>query len=251
MKSKQRTIKLVLAYDGTDFHGWQVQNDRRTVQGVLGKALADMHKHEVAVTAAGRTDAGVHAAGQTAHFKTDLFGVPEEKFAPALNSLLPDDVTVLSSRHVADNFHARYDARERTYRYYLYPGNPSPPYLSRYSAPAPAAIDIRRLNELAVKLEGKHDFRAFATALENEQSTVRTISCSTFFIQHPFLVYQIRGDGFLRRMVRAIIGTLLEFERSKKSSEQLKEIVRSADRNQGGTTAPSKGLFLHKVTYDE
>lgn len=251
MKSKQRTIKLVLAYDGTDFHGWQVQNDRRTVQGVVGGALAEMHKHEVAVTAAGRTDAGVHAAGQAAHFKTGLSGVPAEKFAPALNSLLPDDVTVLSSRHVSDDFHARYDARERTYRYYLYPGYPAPPYLSRYSFPVYGDIDLRRLNELAAVLEGRHDFRAFATSLEKEQSTVRTISCSVFFLQTPFIVYQIRGDGFLRRMVRAVIGTLLEFERSGGSCEQLTEIIRSADRDRGGTTAPPKGLFLHKVTYDE
>jgi tRNA pseudouridine38-40 synthase len=251
MKGSRRTIKLLIAYDGTDFLGWQIQKQGRTVQGVLEEALHTMHKEPVSLVGSGRTDSGVHAAGQVAHFATGLDGVPSERFAPALNSSLPPDVKVLQSCEVSPDFHARYSAVNRVYRYYFYPSPLCPPYMQRYAYDIKKRLDINRLNAMASVLVGEHDFTTFATAGEEDQTMIRTITSACFFSSGPHLVFHIAGNGFLRKMVRSIVGTLLELEQSGGSGDDAAAILQSKQRERAGTTAPACGLFLHRVDYHE
>jgi tRNA pseudouridine38-40 synthase len=250
MKKSERTIKLDIAYDGTDFFGWQVQKKERTVQGVMQEALRTMHGRDVPLVGSGRTDSGVHAAGQVAHFKSELDSVPADRFAPALNSYLPLDVKVLNSSEASADFHARYSASRRVYRYYLYPSPLCPPYIQRYVCQIKKNLDIAALNEMAAVLIGEHDFNAFAAAGEDEKTTVRTIFAASFFASGPYLVFHIAANGFLRKMVRAILGTLLELEQNNGGASDVEGILHSRQRERAGTTAPASGLFLHQVDYN-
>ncbi len=244
-----RNIRLLIAYDGTRFSGWQVQKKDRTVQGVLEEALAGMHKHPVGITGAGRTDSGVHARGQVANFTSDLPGIPAEKYADALNSVLPKDVLILESGEVPKAFHSRYDAKWRTYRYYILPEGNVYPWQRNYCLPVNRRPDVRRLMEMADCFLGTHDFTTFSAAGSNVKSTVRTVRTSAFFMEGRYLVYQIRGNAFLWRMVRSIVGTLLELESAGKGPEEAAAALASRDRDRAGTTAPPRGLFLHSIDY--
>ncbi len=251
---ESRTILLRLAYDGTDFAGYQVQKRDRTVQSVLEAALHRLHDHPVRTTAAGRTDAGVHAVGQHVAFVTDHGGIPDESFAPALNSLLPGDVTVIRSRRVSATFHAQYDARMRHYRYHLYAAPVILPHRRRYAWRIPEVPDLERLNRDAAAFVGQHDFIAFATIGEEGKSTVRDVQYAGFRRQGDSLIFAIGATGFLRRMVRSIVGTLVERERYRLRREAvpftMEELIGGRDRSRVGTTAPPWGLFFHDVDYD-
>lgn len=248
------TILICLAYDGTDFAGYQVQRGVRTVQGVLEAALAQLHGHPVGTICAGRTDAGVHALGQYVSFETDHGGIPPVSFAPALNSVLPPDLSVLHSRRVPAGFHARYDARQRHYRYYLYVSPVILPHRRRYAWRIPEMPDRERLNREASALVGSHDFRVFATAGEEQGSTVRELRYARFVHHEDTLVFEIGASGFLRRMVRSILGTLMERERMRLRAVPvegtMEDLLASGRREAAGTTAPPWGLFLHHVDYD-
>lgn len=247
--NEERKIKLVISYDGTDFRGWQIQKNDRTVQGEIERALAELHKRKITSYCAGRTDSGVHAAGQVAHFSSDIATIPDARFAPALNSLLPRDVRVLSSVSVSEAFHARYSAVKRTYRYYFYHSSVAPPYIDRYCHCLGTHVNVRKLNDLARVLIGTHDFETFAAVGEDERTTVRSIYDASFFTQGAFLVFQISGNGFLRRMVRSVVGTLLELAFRDRKPEDMNVIIATKNRELAGTTAPSKGLFLYHVDY--
>ena len=244
-----RNIRMTLSYDGSDFCGWQIQSNGRTVQGVLEAALERMHKHRVPVLAAGRTDSGVHANGQVINFFTDIDSINAGAFYTALNSYLPPDVKALSSCMVCDDFHARYDARIRVYRYQLYPSQVMPPVFRKYSWRIRRTPDVPRLNRLASVLVGTHDFSTFVVPRDQSPSRVKDIYSASFFPDSPFIVFKIAGRSFLWRMVRSLVGTLVELESQGADADDLERILESRDRTRAGATAPACGLFLHKVIY--
>ncbi|AEJ62133.1 tRNA pseudouridine synthase A [Spirochaeta thermophila DSM 6578] len=246
----QRNIKVVLAYDGTDFVGWQRQPNGRSVQGVVEDALARMHKHPVHVHAAGRTDSGVHAVGQCINFITDIDSLPVEKFALALNSFLPRDVKALQAEEVPPDFHARYSAVRREYRYYVF-SSPSPyPHLRRYSLWVNRLPDVRLLNAYASCIVGEHDFSSFCSPSDPSPSKVRLIHTASWFPEGARLVFRIVGNAFLWRMVRALVGTMLDLEKQKADPEMMWKILEARDRSAASDSAPAWGLFLHEVQYE-
>ena len=241
-------IKLTVAYDGTAYCGWQIQNDDDTIQGRMEKALEKLHGHPVKLTGAGRTDSGVHARGQCANFITDM-NMPVEKFREALNSFLPPDIRILKSEAVEDSFHARYDATERIYKYYMLPKALSYPWLERYSLVVKSAPDINRLNDLASPLVGFHSFASFASVMEDGYPMERTVNSAVFYQKNGYTVFKISADGFLRRMVRSIVGTVLDLYEKGEDGSAMKAILDAHDRFAAGACAAAKGLFLDQVIY--
>jgi len=246
----ERNVKLTLAYDGTDFAGWQIQRSERTVQGTLQAALERMHNHRVRVTAAGRTDAGVHATGQVANFLTDL-SIPDDKLASAINSYLPLDVRVLASRVVPEAFSSRRSARIRVYSYRINNSKTELPHLRRYSLHVKRQLDTVHLNQLANVLVGKHDYTAFAAAGDANKSKVRRVYSSCFYPEGPFIIYKIAAGSFLWKMVRSIVGTILEISDHNGNGREMAEILESRDRDRVGKTALARGLFLERVIYKD
>ncbi|MDR0554918.1 MAG: tRNA pseudouridine(38-40) synthase TruA [Treponema sp.] len=247
--TSRRTIRLHIAYDGTDFSGWQRQRKERTVQGVLEDALRRIHKEPVNLTGSGRTDAGVHAVGQVAHFYTGIAGMGAERFVPALNSLLPQDVRVLESRETPPGFHARFDAKARTYRYHFICGRSALPHELRYALQLWRRPRLDLLNDYCRFLRGEIDCTVFAVPGDPSKSRSRHISGACFFIQGDKLVFEIRANAFLWKMVRSIAGTLLHCEERAVPPEAFNGILHSGDRNRAGPTLPPQGLFLWKIDY--
>jgi len=245
-----RTIKLIVAYDGTDFLGWQRQaGQARTVQAVLEAALEKMHGHPVALAGAGRTDSGVHARGQAASFQTDIESIKPERFVPALNSLLPADLRIMDSREAAADFHARFSARMRTYRYFFTANRQALPHESRYSLQLWRTPRIGVLNSYCRLLYGERDCAIFAGSGDTSKSTYRNITHAAFLAEGERLVFEISANAFLLKMVRSVAGTFLHYEERGTPSAQLRDIIASGDRSQAGPTLPPHGLFLWKVEY--
>lgn len=247
-----RNIRLDISYDGTNFAGWQKQSASsaaRTVQGELEAALFRLHKKSIPLVGSGRTDAGVHAAGQVANFHTDIAAMPAERFVPALNSLLPPDVRILRAQEVQPGFHARFDARERTYRYFLDCSVSVPAYELPYCWPLFRRPDVRRLNSMASVLHGEMDCSVFAAAGDKSFSKSRFFYRAGFFPEGRKLVFQISANAFLWKMVRSILGTILDLEKKGASREDFIRIVKSGRRSLAGQTAPAKGLFLWNIRY--
>ena len=248
-----RNIKLTLSYDGTRFAGWQRQErkDRavRTVQGEVEKALAKIHKAHIPLTGSGRTDAGVHAVGQVANFYTDIASIPAERFVQAINALLPQDVRVLSAQKASDEFNARFDARERTYRYFLHCGAQVPAHEVPYCWPLFRRPNVQRLNEMAALLCGELDCTSLAAAGDKSASKSRFLYGASFFPEGDKLVFQISANAFLWKMVRATLGTLLELEKKGEGAAAFRRVIESRDRRLAGMSAPAKGLFLWNVRY--
>jgi tRNA pseudouridine38-40 synthase len=249
----RRPIKLVVAYDGTDFGGWQRQKNARSVQEELEKALEKMHGSPVRLTGAGRTDSGVHARGQAAGFFTDIASIPAEKFALALNRLLPQDIRVLSSAEGSADFHARFDASLRRYRYFMSFGPTQDASARRYAWSLGRRPSLRALNPMASVLLGEHDFSAFASAKDISLSKSRFVAESAFWYEGENLVYQVAANAFLWRMVRSFVGTLIFLESQVSCPEEgvarLKGILEGGRREDAGPTAPPYGLFLWDVEY--
>ncbi len=244
-----RRIKLILSYDGTDFSGWQLQKNDRTVQEEIEKALEKLHGKPVRITGSGRTDAGVHAVGQVCHFDTDS-SIPDGKFKAALNSLLPHDVRILSSCEAADDFHARYSARRRVYMYYIRETEFPLPFYRNYCYRMRNVPPLNSLNACARQIVGVHDFTTFSAAGDRSSSKIREIYASNFFIENGYIVYKIEGTAFLWKMVRSLVGTMLEVASSPLSGGLMKEILLSKERNLAGPTAPAQGLYFFKVEYE-
>ena len=246
----ERKIRLNLSYDGTDFAGWQTQNSERTVQAELEKALTAVLGHSVSATGSGRTDSGVHASQQVVHFVSDNPSIPPGRYRDAVNAHLPRDIRVLSSVEVPEAFHARYDARIRVYRYQILNDEAAPAYFDRYCYLIRRPLSVLRLNSLAAPLSGVHDFTTFAAAGDVSKSKVREIFSASFYREGPFLIFRIAGNAFLWKMVRSILGTILEMDKQGGSPEDMRKALDARDRLQAGTTAPARGLFLHRVLYD-
>ncbi len=247
----KRRIALRIAYDGTDFCGWQRQKRDPSVQGVLEEALTAVHKSPVGIAGSGRTDSGVHASGQTAHFDSSGIRLPAERFPQALNRHLPLSVRVLRAREVSSQFHARYSARCRVYRYYIAPaGAAVSPEKIRYRWALGRRPSIRRLNALCRPLLGSHDFTTFAAVGDASKSRVREVRAASFLPCGEDLVFEIAGNAFLWRMVRSLAGTLVSLEGEGAGAGAMEEILQARDRRAARTTAPAQGLFLHQVLYE-
>jgi tRNA pseudouridine38-40 synthase len=249
----RRNIKLTVAYDGTDFSGWQRQAAGRTVQAVLEDALQEIHKEKTVVNAAGRTDAGVHAAGQTVNFYSPLSGIPALNYVPALNGLLPADVRVIAAEEAPEGFHARFDARLRRYRYHFICGRQALPHERRYALQLFRRPAINLLNEYARLLHGETDCSFFASpsdsALKRGGSPFRFISQAYFFQKADSLIFEIGANAFLWKMVRSVAGTLLFYESRLLPPAAFRELLLSGDHGKAGPVAPPQGLFLWNVEY--
>lgn len=245
-KRAMANYKLVLSYDGTDFCGWQRQVDKRTVQGELEEALAKISGTKITVNGAGRTDAGVHAQGQVANFKADL-RLKEKDLRQALNALLPDDVKVLSIQKAASDFHARKMAKSKIYQYRICNSRLISPFLLRYVLYWPALLNIQKMAEAAALFEREADFTAFSS--NRLLYPVRKVFCSEIKKKGKEIIYTIEANGFLRYMVRTIVGTLLEVGRGKMEPYEIEDIFNEKKRSLAGPTAPAKGLCLVKVIY--
>jgi len=260
------TFKIVLAYDGTDFVGWQRQASGLSIQGVLEDALRTLDDRDVTVTGAGRTDAGVHALAQVASFSLER-AIDRDTLVRALNAHLPETIRVLSAEEVPPTFNPR-RARTKTYRYRIRNGPVLSPFERRYAWHVVSALDVGAMDAAARRLEGRHDFAAFQTVGSDVVTTERTIfsslilrpaqderSTNTLVVSlsnhEPLIVYEITGDGFLRHMVRAIVGTLVEIGRGRRPADWIDNVLASRDRSAAGSTVPAAGLFLVRVDYGD
>jgi tRNA pseudouridine38-40 synthase len=242
--------KAIISYDGSLFAGYQVQPDKRTVQSELEKALRKLHKGEnIKVSASGRTDAGVHAKGQVIHFDSP-YSFPEENWSRGLNALLPEDIVILKIQQTSSDFHSRFDASGKEYRYFIYLSKVRDPFLRNYAHHFPYDLDYEAIREAIQHLIGTHDFTSFCSAKTEVSDKVRTISGIDFFEEDGKLIFRFVGSGFLYNMVRILVGTLLEVGTNKKSALDIKEILRKKDRSYAGKTAPGDGLYLWQVFYD-
>jgi tRNA pseudouridine38-40 synthase len=243
-----RNIKLLIAYDGTDFCGWQRQDNCRTVQGAIEDALEKMHGSPVTLTGSGRTDSGVHAVGQAANFYTTIDSIAADRFAPALNSLLPKDVSILDACEAESGFHARFSARARTYRYHFL-NRPALPHESRYNLQLYRFPRIETLNAYGRLILGETDCSIFAASSDMSKSKNRYVYNAQFFIEGDRLIFEITANAFLRSMVRSVAGTFLHYEEKDTPPETLREIIAKGERGLAGPTLPPQGLFLWKVDY--
>lgn len=256
-----RNICLTVSYDGTNFCGWQRQDKSdggkpvRTVQAEIEKVLEKIHKVPVALTGSGRTDSGVHAVGQSANFFSNVDSIPVEKYVTALNSLLPDDIRITKASEKSEDFSSRFSATFRTYRYFIVPSNRALASQMPYVWNISHEPDIQKLNKMAEILRGELDCATFAASGDVSQSTKRFLYDAHFFYQDLFpegraLVFEIKANAFLYKMVRSIVGSLIFFEKSGMNEKDFARILESKDRSKAGPTAPPQGLFLYEVGFD-
>ena len=245
-----RRLKGIISYDGTHFSGYQVQPGERTVQAELERVLAIMHKGEkIKVTASGRTDARVHATGQTVHFDTSL-AIPIEKYGKALNVQLPRDIRVLSIEEVAHDFHARYNVTGKRYRYIWSCEPIQSPFRRHYTVETNGVKpNVNAMQQAAKAIIGTHDFSCFCAANTSVKDKVRTVTALQFEWHGEELHMVIEGNGFLYNMVRIIAGTLWEVGIGRRTINNVALVIASKDRNQAGKTVPPHGLYLEKVFY--
>lgn len=253
-----RNLLLRLAYDGTDYFGWQIQPGLPTIQGVVTETLAKIAGELVHLHGAGRTDAGVHACAQAASVVLHS-PIPCANLVQAMNDALPQSIRVLSAQEVPAAFHARHSARSKIYRYRIYRDKICPPWLTRYVYPFPYPLDEDAMRIAAREFEGTQDFRSFASADSasraadpgDERSTVRTIFSSLLERDGRELIYSVEGSGFLNHMVRNIVGTLIEMGRGNITVDGIGAILDACNRSAAGPTAPARGLHLVRVIYPE
>src|SRR5579864_6609198 len=252
-----RYFKLTIAYDGTDFHGWQIQTNKPTIQGEIVNVLRRLTQENVQLHGAGRTDAGVHALGQVGSFRT-LSTLSAAEFQRALNALLPPTIRIVASEEVGPDFNARWSARGKTYRYRLYRGKVVPPMLWRYVLHYPFPLDEDAMRMAASRFVGPHDFASFAASTgseedDKERSTEREIY-STELARTPDdeeLVFTVKGRSFLRYMVRKMVGTLLDVGRGKLQPSDINRLFELKDRSKSGPTVPPQGLCMVSVEHEE
>ena len=247
--------KLLIQYDGTDFHGWQIQENQRTVQGELERVMSLLNDDAVHVAGSGRTDAGVHAEGQTANVKITKSFTPE-KLRSAINGNVWRDLRILSAEKAAADFHARFSAKGKTYLYRVVNAPVISPFWARYAHHEARPLDTHRIGQAARFFLGEHDWTAFSSAQSDSENKVRTISDFTVDsiwdsrANAAILEFRVTGSGFLRYMVRSIVGTLLEVGRGEKDFDTIQTAIVTGERELAGATAPAHGLTLLKVYYE-
>ena len=252
-----RYFKLTIAYDGTDFHGWQMQANKPTIQGEIVQVLQRLTQEKIILHGAGRTDAGVHALGQVASFRTQS-PLSAQEFQRALNALLPPAIRIVESEEVGPDFNARWSARGKTYRYRLYRGKVVPPAIWRYVLHYPFPLDEVAMRDAAARFVGTHDFASFAASTgseddEPEHSTEREIYSAELArsADNEELLFTVSGRSFLRYMVRKMVGTLLDVGRGKLKPEDIDRLYELKDRSKSGPTVPPQGLVMVEVRHEE
>jgi tRNA pseudouridine38-40 synthase len=256
-KDRRRNWKLLLAYDGSDFCGWQVQPDQPTIQGQLSDAIERVTGERVLPQGSGRTDAGVHALGQVASFRLEA-PIPPANLLRALNRALPESIRVFAAEIALPGFHARHSAVEKTYEYRIFRGEICPPTLARFVYALNWPLNVEAMTQAAGFVLGEHDFTSFAAndpdaaSRESgcrEQNCVRKVLESSWTTEPSQLVYRVTGSGFLHHMVRNLVGTLLEVGRGSMAADSIPEVIAARSREAAGPTAPAGGLFLVRVRY--
>lgn len=246
-----KRIKLTVAYDGTDYCGWQVQPNGITVEEVLNRALSKMTGEDIHIIGASRTDSGVHAQGNVAVYDTSS-SIPGERVAYALNQKLPDDIVIVKSEEVPLDWHPRYqDVISKTYEYHIYNAKVPNPLKRRYTAFISYDLNVERMREGAKYLIGEHDFVSFCNVRTNVEDTVRTVEDIQILEENDEIIIRISGNGFLYNMVRIIAGTLIRVGRGYYEPERVKEILEAKERTEAGVTAPPQGLVLMEIRYGE
>ena len=244
-----RNIKLTIEYDGKDFNGWQKQPTKLNIQGTIEQAIKQITGEDVELNASGRTDAGVHALGQVANFKTNS-QIPIEKFAIAINSKLKRSIVIKKAEEVDERFHSRLSCKKKTYRYII---NNSPEGTAIYrnlETHIPQKLDLSQMKKAIKYFEGEHDFKAFKASGTSSKSSVRTIYKADIYQENEKIFIEITGNGFLYNMVRIIVGTLVEVGLGKIKPEKIIDIIQQRKRENAGKTFPPNGLYLLKVMYD-
>jgi tRNA pseudouridine38-40 synthase len=252
-----RYFKLTIAYDGTDFHGWQFQTNKPTVQGEIVSVLRRLTQENVQLLGAGRTDAGVHALGQVGSFRTQS-SLSAGEFHRALNALLPPTIRIVAAEETGPDFNARWSAKGKVYRYRIYRGKVVPPLLWRYVLHYPFPLNEQAMSEAAARFVGVHDFTSFAASTgsedyDKERNTEREIYSTelTRTEDGQELWFTVHGRSFLRYMVRKMVGTLLEVGRGKLTPDDIDKLYELKDRSKSGSTVPPQGLFMVRVDHDE
>ena len=255
MSKDFRNIKLLIGYDGTEFSGWQRQNNSRTIQGEIEKLLNRMTREIILVNGAGRTDAGVHADGMVVHFQT-ASSISCTDFLRGLNAMLPEAIRIFHAEEVDAAFHARFSALGKLYQYEIFNGKVPPPRLRLYTLHVSSCLDLPSIRQCLAIIQGTHDFSSFENSGSRDKSicsgrgAVRTIQSAVLLTNNgELLSLQFKGDGFLRNMVRNLVGTLLEAGRGKITPEEFSTILTAKDRTLAGPTAPAHGLCLKQVFY--
>jgi tRNA pseudouridine38-40 synthase len=240
--------RMTLSYDGTDYLGWQIQPQGATIQSRLQEALTNIAGEPVSVVGAGRTDTGVHAHGQVAHFELPT-PVPSAGILKGLNSMLPEDIRILDVEPAPPDFHARYSARSKTYRYCIDLAPIASPFRTRYTLHHPYPLALEALSQAAERFVGHHDFESFRASSCEAKTTKRDCTVSRFMEEGGELIYEIAANGFLHHMVRNIVGTLLEVGRGRLAPDDIDRLFEARDRREAGPTAPARGLHLIRVEY--
>lgn len=245
-------IKLCVAYDGTDYAGWQIQDNAKTVQGEIEKALSIIYSKEIRLHGSGRTDAGVHALRQYAHYDCDKDkGPKEDNILQAINFYLPSDIRIRGASFVNETFHARFNAVRRRYCYIISCSKYMSPFMKRYAVLHTKDKDVSLLNKYASFLIGEHDFTSFCSVSDANKTKIRTIYKASFTKRGDFIYFYIEGNAFLQNMVRIIVGTIFELERKGECVDEIKRILLAKSRFAAGPTAAAEGLFLTRVVYKD
>ena len=244
----KKRVRIIVAYDGTNYHGWQIQDNGNTIEAELNKCLSELLGEEIRVIGASRTDSKVHALGNVAVFDTES-PMPASKISYALNQRLPEDIRIQKSEEVPPDWHPRHCESRKTYEYRIYRAEFPMPVKRLYSYFTYHTLNVGRMREAAAYLEGEHDFKSFCQTGAQVENTVRTIYSLWVEEQGQDLVIRVCGSGFLYNMVRIIVGTLLEVGQGKREPESMLEILAARDRNAAGATAPAHGLILMRYEF--
>ncbi len=244
-----RNIKLTIEYDGKDFNGWQKQPTKLNIQGTIEQAIKNITGEDVELNASGRTDAGVHALGQVANFKTNS-KIPIEKFAIAINSKLKKSIIIKNAEEVDENFHSRLTCKRKTYRYIINNSQEGTAIYRNLETHIPQKLNLEKMQEAVKYFEGEHDFKAFKASGTSSKSSIRTIYEGKVYNKEERIYIELTGNGFLYNMVRIIAGTLVEVGLEKIEPCKVKEILKNGKREDAGKTLPPNGLYLLKVMYE-
>ena len=245
-----RNIKLTIEYDGKDFNGWQRQPNKLNIQGEIESVLENITKEKIELIASGRTDAGVHAIGQVANFKTNS-KISIEKIPIAINSQVKNSIRIKSAEEVDERFHSRYNCKKKTYRYIIDNSKYGSSIYRNLTYYMPVKLNVKEMQKAVKYFEGEHDFKAFKSSGTSSKSSVRTIYKAEVKEKNEYIIIELTGNGFLYNMVRIISGTLVDVGLGKIKAEDIQRIIQDRDRQKAGKTLPPQGLFLVKVEYDE